>query len=193
MEKKVDLRVQKTRSALTAALYDLLCEKSLDDITVTELCKRAVIRKATFYKHFGDKNELLTYMIQQLQDIALEENMLGYDENIPQSYYIGVFRYFIDFLESNEKFVVSILQSSASSGVQDILSKQIQLDIKSHLKKDEYPDVSAPSAMLAAIYAGAIVSCGKWWILSKNRPDKESIVKAFSEFVMKLWSNENSE
>lgn len=186
MEKKSDLRVQKTRHALTTALYELLCEKSLNDITVTELCERAVIRKATFYKHFGDKNELLTYMIQQLQDIALEENTLGYDENIPQSYYIGVFRYFMDFLESNEKFVVSVLKSSASSGVQDILSEQIQLDIKSHLKKENYPVVSDSNAMLAAIYAGAIVSCGKWWILQKDRPAKETVVKTFSEFIMKL-------
>lgn len=38
--KKLDLRVQKTRSALTSALYDLLCQKSFDDITVTELCER---------------------------------------------------------------------------------------------------------------------------------------------------------
>lgn len=186
MEKKLDLRVQKTRQALTAALYDLLCEKSLSDITVTELCERAVIRKATFYKHFGDKNELLTYMIQRLQDAAMEENTLGYDENVPQSYYIGVFRYFMDFLESNERFVVSVLQSSASSGVQDILAQQIQLDIKRHLKKESYPAVSDSNAMLAAIYAGAIVSCGKWWILNKNRPDKEQVVKTFSEFIMKM-------
>ena len=77
MEKPLDLRVLKTRKALTAALYSLLCEKSMDNITVTELCERAVVRKATFYKHFGDKNELLTYMIQELQRLALEENTIG--------------------------------------------------------------------------------------------------------------------
>lgn len=186
MEKKLDLRVQKTRLALTHALYDLLCEKSLNDITVTELCERAMVRKATFYKHFGDKNELLTYMIQQLHDTAIKENTLCYDENIPQSYYIGVFRYFMDFLASNERLIISVLQSSASSGVQDILSQQIQLDIKAHLKKEKYPAVSDSNEMLAAIYAGAIMSCGKWWILQKNRPDKERVIETFATFFMKL-------
>lgn len=186
MEKKTDLRIQKTRRALTAALYDLLCEKSLTDITVTELCERAEIRKATFYKHFGDKNELLAYMIQELQDISIAENAIGYDEAVPQSYYIGVFRYFMDFLDSNERFVLSILRSNASSGVQDILTEQIQLYVKSQLKKENYPAASNSNEMLAAIYAGAIMSCGKWWILQKNRPDKESVVQTFSEFVMKL-------
>lgn len=186
MEKKVDLRVYKTRRALTTALYDLLCEKSLNDITVTELCDRAMVRKATFYKHFGDKNELLTYMFQELKLVALEENTIGYDPAIPQSYYIGVFRYFMNFLESNEPFVLSVLRSSASSGVQDILSEQIQDDICRHLKNDSNEIVSGSSAMLAAIYAGAIIGCGKWWILQKNRPDKELVVKKFEEFIMKI-------
>ena len=82
--------MQKTRSALTSALYDLLCPKSFDDITVTELCEKAVIRKATFYKHFS------------------------------------------------------------------------------------------------VIYAGAIVSCGAWWAMRKNKPDKEQMIDLFSEFLMKL-------
>ena len=56
MEKKLDLRVQKTRAALTSSLYSLLCEKGLNEITVTELCDRAMVRKATFYKHFADKS-----------------------------------------------------------------------------------------------------------------------------------------
>lgn len=186
MEKKTDLRVYKTRRALTAALYDLLCEKSLDDITVTELCDRALVRKATFYKHFGDKNELLAYMIQELQRMAAEENSIGYDPAVPQSYFIGAFRYFMDFLESNERFVTSVLQSKASSGVLDILSEQIQLDIRRHLKAEPDSAVAESSAMLAALYAGAIVSCGRWWITQKTRPDKERVVEKFAEFVMKI-------
>ena len=103
MEKKLDLRVQKTRAALTSSLYSLLCEKGLNEITVTELCDRAMVRKATFYKHFADKSELLAYMIQDLQRVAYEQNTLGYDESVPMSFYTGVFRYFMDFLEGNER------------------------------------------------------------------------------------------
>ena len=53
--------MQKTRGGLVNALCDLMSQKSLDDVTVTEICEKAVIRKATFYKHFGDKTELLVY------------------------------------------------------------------------------------------------------------------------------------
>jgi AcrR family transcriptional regulator len=114
------------------------CAKRVwSDITVTELCDRAVIRKATFYKHFGDKTELLTYMIQELQRISLEENKIGYDENVPHSYYIGVFRYFIDFLDSNERFITSVLKSNASAAAETIMSGQIEADIRQHLKREK--------------------------------------------------------
>lgn len=183
MEKKLDLRVQKTRGALTGALYDLLCEKSLDNITVTELCDRAVIRKATFYKHFGDKTELLTYMIQELQRISLEENKIGYDDKVPNSYYIGVFRYFIEFLDSNEKFIKSVLSSNASAVAETIMSEQIEIDIRQHLKKEKAENFAQYSAMLASLYTGAVVNCGKWWITQKKRPDKEQIIREFANIV----------
>lgn len=44
MEKKKDLRVQKTYSALMAAFEALMAEETFDDITVNELCARALIR-----------------------------------------------------------------------------------------------------------------------------------------------------
>ena len=68
MKKNLDLRVQKTYRSLTQAMQELLSEKGLDEITVTELCERAQTRKATFYKHFGDKYELFTFMIRELQE-----------------------------------------------------------------------------------------------------------------------------
>lgn len=186
MEKKLDLRVYKTRKALTEALYDLLCEKSFDKITITELCERAMVRKATFYKHFADKTELLAYMIRELQQMALEQNAIGYNKDIPQSYYIGVFSFLLDFLESNQRFVLSVLKNSASAVVLDILLDQIQLDIRQHMKSESYAPVADASPMLTAIYAGAIVSCGKWWITQKKRPDKESVVTTFARFMMKF-------
>lgn len=44
MEKKNDLRVQKTYRALMAAFEALMAEETFDDITVNELCAWALIR-----------------------------------------------------------------------------------------------------------------------------------------------------
>ena len=49
---KEDLRVKKTKRVLTEAFFKLLNEKPFEEITVNELCDRADVRRATFYKHY---------------------------------------------------------------------------------------------------------------------------------------------
>ena len=46
---KEDLRVKKTKRALTLAFIELLKVKHFEDITINELCEKAEIRRATFY------------------------------------------------------------------------------------------------------------------------------------------------
>lgn len=186
MEKKVDLRVQKTRRALTNALYELMSSKSLDEITVTEICEHAVIRKATFYKHFGDKTELLVYMIQEMQRISTEENTIGYDPCIPYSYYSGVFQYLLDFIDSNDRFVLNVLKSNSSFFIRNVLEEQIRWKIDEHLKQEDREDLRISHAMLSAIYSGAIVSCVIWWGMQKKRPPKALMTEQFVKFISKM-------
>lgn len=186
MEKKLDLRVIKTRAALTDALYKLMCEKSLNEITVTELCDRAMIRKATFYKHFGDKTELLVYMIQELMRLSEENNEIGYDPADPASYYAGTFRYLVEFIDSNDRFVRNVLRSDSGAYVCGILEEQIHRQVDERLRQEEREDVRESHAMLSAIYAGAIVSCGSWWAKQEGRPEKETVIRQFTEFIGRL-------
>ena len=189
MDKKLDLRVRKTHKALLRSLYSLLSEKSFDEITVTELCDRAEVRKATFYKHFGDKTELFSYMIREMQQQAQEENKVVYDPARPQEFYLSVFRYFLEFLDANEQFIRKILSSSARSAVIDLMTEQITRDIKLHIREDLAKDLKFPAEadMLAAAYTGAMVSCGQWWITQPDRPDKETVIYEFTAFLMKLF------
>ena len=44
----MDLRIKKTKRAIRTAFYELIKEKPLEKITVTEIAARAEINKATF-------------------------------------------------------------------------------------------------------------------------------------------------
>ncbi|UDI77445.1 TetR family transcriptional regulator [Staphylococcus taiwanensis] len=63
-----DLRVIKTKKALTENLYALLEQEMFSSISVNKICKNANIHRTTFYKHFYDKYELLTYLLQLAHD-----------------------------------------------------------------------------------------------------------------------------
>ena len=59
MEFKEDLRIQKTRRDLRKSILNLLREKPLEKISVTEICDNAMINRMTFYKYYEDKFILL--------------------------------------------------------------------------------------------------------------------------------------
>ncbi len=75
-----DLRVKKTKRAIMAAFDQLLMEKKLDKISVTELAEKAEINKGTFYLHYTD--------IYALYQEALQIHMSELVDKIPFFDYI---------------------------------------------------------------------------------------------------------
>lgn len=51
-----------TKDLLCDALKDLMKKKTIQDIRVAELCRICEIERSTFYYHFKDKYELITYI-----------------------------------------------------------------------------------------------------------------------------------
>ena len=47
----MDIRIRKTEQAIKNAFIELRSKKSLEKITVKELCELAMINKSTFYSH----------------------------------------------------------------------------------------------------------------------------------------------
>lgn len=59
MPGKDDLRAQRSRALLHAALLSLMEEKPLSALTVREICQRAGVHRSTFYNHYGAPEDLL--------------------------------------------------------------------------------------------------------------------------------------
>lgn len=73
---RVDRRVLRSRAAMVAAFEDLLAEKAYEDITVTDIARKADVDRKTFYKHFGSIDGLLAYVLDShIADIV--ENTHG--------------------------------------------------------------------------------------------------------------------
>lgn len=137
MEKKIDLRILKTYKALTTTFLQLLEKKRFEDITVNELCNLAMVRRATFYKHFADKYEFFIFVIRETQQQFYKENTITCGDERSKAFYLNLLRRTISFISENEKLIQSILQSNMTSSLLDILSEQISLDLKLKFKEDE--------------------------------------------------------
>lgn len=159
MEKAQDLRVTKTYKALFEAFMALLSEKQFENITVLELCEKAMVRRATFYKHFADKYEFFTFFIRVIKDQFEAESIPFLTEEKPQEYFIRMTRKLIGFLSEHRGMVSSIKKSDMLPMLSDILSEQIVIIAKERFvecSKKGYA-LLAPPEFLASFYAGGLM------------------------------------
>lgn len=60
MKKKENQRIALTKRLLQESLLQLMSEKNIQNITVSELCEAAGINRSTFYNHYGCPADVLT-------------------------------------------------------------------------------------------------------------------------------------
>lgn len=82
-----DARVRYTRMIIEQSFLELLRNKPVAKITVTELCEKAQINRATFYKHYLDVPDLLERIEEALftqiresfgsETVKLKEFLIG--------------------------------------------------------------------------------------------------------------------
>ena len=62
----MDRRQKKTRNLIFTAFLELLSQKNVNQITVSEIIEKADIGRATFYAHFETKDYLLKELCEEL-------------------------------------------------------------------------------------------------------------------------------
>ena len=69
MQNLEDLRVRRTRKLLQQALLEAASEKGFSHVTVSDIAERAMVNRATFYRHYEDKYDLLAHYIEELSEL----------------------------------------------------------------------------------------------------------------------------
>ena len=68
MPKTEDRRIRRTKKALKDALTEILIEGDYENASIQTITDRADLNRATFYLHYGAKEELLLVMIESRFD-----------------------------------------------------------------------------------------------------------------------------
>jgi len=72
-----DLRVRRTRKSLMQALIELTIEKGFSAITVQDIADRAMVNRATFYRHYLDKYDLLDQYMNEVYELTAAQEALS--------------------------------------------------------------------------------------------------------------------
>jgi len=173
MDQKMDLRIVKTHKALVDAFLQMLGEKRFEDITVNELCERAMVRRATFYKHFADKYEFFVFVINTKQEqFQAQQNVTPAH---PKSLYLDITKNTLEFVKSNKKLVQMVFDSKMLPTLLEILSQQIAIDVTQKLKEEVQDGASlrASPQLMAQFFTGGLVYTMKWWVAQKKVSEAE--------------------
>ncbi len=185
MEEKTDLRIRKTCKALCDAFVTILEKKRFDDLTVNELCDEAMIRRATFYKHFADKYDFFSFFIRQKQDQFISQAKEETPPNGIYAYTLYLTQRSILYFKEHESLIQNILKSDMSASLLDIFNEEIHSNILSNLKEHQQRGCtfSVSPELLASFLSSGIFSMIRNSVLQPQLFNTDTIMENMSKVL----------
>lgn len=179
--KNEDLRIRRTRKLLCDALFSLIMELPFEEILVTDICEKAMVHRTTFYKHFSDKNKLLEYGLNELNDIFQESNVVIHSGENLKDYYMGLLRQLLIYMKTNRAIYLPRLIQSGNLTVMTTLHQALCHIILSKLEEECSNShlFSIPIEVIAEFYTGACISVTRWWLENDMPLSIDALMKDF--------------
>ena len=114
-EGHLDLRQRKTRALLVKALAELMEERPFSELSVVDICSRAMVHRTTFYAHFNDKRELLSYLFSQLEQECVETCLPKEEITSPKDYFLTAAKNTLEFFQRRRSLYLSSLTARPRS------------------------------------------------------------------------------
>lgn len=182
MTDREDLRVVKTHMALYNTFTELLQAQTFDNITVTQLCDRALVRRATFYKHFADKYDFFNFYITRTHKNLAQKCIKEIENVTPYSYLMAMANSLLDFISENRRLGSHLFDDSLLSISLDIIGKQMSDKIYEILLPEAQVSPAAIE-IFTAFYTGGWRNIIRWWLNQKNSVSKELLLAQLAKFL----------
>ena len=166
-----DLRVARTNRALKEAFEELVLEKDVDKITITELTKRAGVNRKTFYLHYETIEALYDELISALMDefFSLYETTPDVPEDLG-----GHAKRFFTFLATHDEVTERLVYKPGSYDFGSRLYYDQMMKYKSVGNPFEWLGPEKESLVLVFIRSTALDFYRRWIKDGKKVPIEEA-------------------
>lgn len=191
MAVKEDLRVQRTKKALAEAYMSLLNERPFDEITINDLCDKAGVRRATFYKHYNDKYDFLASHTRSLRDAYDREEWPTYTPKQVKEYIINYAKKAIEYINENETAVNNLLRSSAFASALSIIVAQNYNDTLERLRDGVAGGLVLPCSVevTSSMLAGGVFTTIFKWLSTGKKVSPEELANDVGNFVASIFQD----
>ncbi len=159
----------KTEQKLAIALKQLMSEEPLDQITVSRLTSVCKIRRQTFYYHFRDIYDLLTWIFlnESIQEI---ENATSYKDALYD---------FFAYIEKNQAFVKNVITSAGRDLFIEFLSESLRIvQMRALTLKDNNKVLTLEDKrFIVNFYNPAIIAVFVRWVDKDMKDNKDEMIR----------------
>lgn len=173
----------RSRRLINEALADLLTEKPLDKITVTDVVSRADINRGTFYAHYKDIPDVVDHLIQQTFS-AIRDAITGQTVTVSNvgAVLLGTVQ---SILEEDLPFFRKILSSGASSIMQEQLVAVVMDFMLAH-KEQFYVGSQEEYQIAIRFCAGGLSNLYRDWFSGKLPFSLSELTKIGDELIQRI-------
>ena len=191
-EEQTDLRIRRTHHFLQEAMIELITEKGFEAITVGDIAERAMINRATFYRHYQDKYDLVAkifeetadYLIEHMKPLHKDPNHIG-TENPPEIW-VQIFEHVADYAQLYRAMLGKNGSSWFAARMREHMIKLIlenewrwQKSVGPRQQIDPAVPQELPVMQLSHVLIGTIV----WWLESEKRYTPKQMAAWFWRFA----------
>lgn len=185
MRKKEDLRVIKTKKSLYEGLLTMMGTKPFEEIKVSDICQVSLTNRSTFYDHFSDKYELLSSLINDLENELIHKLEENNSFKTAKEYYLKMIELLFDHISENISIYSSIIKINTNSIANDMFRNTLNKDVEKNLKTNNHYHEDIPIEVITIFYVSAVIEVCLLYIKEPNKYKKEDIIS----YIDKLLPN----
>lgn len=179
MDLRKDRRIRYTKIVLREALFNLLQERELSEITITELCKTADINRNTFYRHYTIPLDILLEMEEDVFErlSAVLRKSTNMDDVILLS---------CQLLENDKQMSKIVFTKADGSGILSRILASVRNNFPVENQIELTPEIQPFAEMAYQFGEKGSIAVIKNWIENDFSVPAENIAQMISYLVNKL-------
>ena len=175
---------------MTSALLGLMEEQPYGEITVVDICQRAMVHRTTFYAHFEDKNDLFQYVLKNMMDRFSGSWSRAEEKKDLRSEVRDEFQKVLTFFRTHQRLRMVGLGGPGSPELQ-MMEEAIAEVLEQFILEKGDPSLQEgdPNAVRVwgHFYAGAIMSTMNWWLENGMPFSEEEMVALLDRVLPAGW------